>query len=183
MIGNEPIKQCSVVKDLGILISDQLKTHEQVDQVCKRANREINRIRRSFKCRSPSFIENMFKLFVRPHIEYAIEVWNPQDRGSINKLEKVQNRMTRMIPTGNIMNPDQRNRLLGLTSHENRRMRGDLINIYKNIENTTLFTLRNESRFRGHDKVLKIPASNCLIKKKLFQCEIKLTGIDSPKMW
>ena len=167
-IENVPIEQCSVVRDLGILMSHNLKIHEQVDQACKRANAEINRIRRSFICRSPSFRSSMYKLYVRPHMEYAIEVWNPQDIASINKLEKVQNRMTRMIPAGNILNPEQRNQLLGLTTHENRRLRGDLINMYKNLENTDLFTLRNDFRFRGHSKTLKIPVSNCMIKKNSF---------------
>ena len=133
LINDVPIQKSSKVKDLGIIISDTLKMHEQVDQACKRANFEINRIRRSFVSRSPTFIANMFKIFVRPHLEYAVEVWNPQDSLSIIKLEKVQNKMTRMIPAGHLLSPEQRNSILGLTTHEKRRQRGDLINMFKHL--------------------------------------------------
>ena len=101
-------------------------------------------------------------------MEYAVEVWNPRDRGDVLKLEKVQNKMSRLLPTGHILHPDQRNATLGLTTHEERRLRGDLINIYKQINNESLFTLRNNPRFRGHSKTIRVPLSNCLIKKYSF---------------
>ena len=167
-INGVPIQRSSVVKDLGVLVSEQLKFHQQVDQVCKKAHAEINRIRRSFISRTPSFIADMYKLYVRPHLEYAVEVWNPRDRGDVLKLEKVQNKMSRLLPTGHILHPDQRNATLGLTTHEERRLRGDLINIYKQINNESLFTLRNNPRFRGHSKTIRVPLSNCLIKKYSF---------------
>ena len=52
------------VKDLGIIISEDLKCHAQVNEVCKKAHLEISRIRRSFHSRSPKFITDMFKLYV-----------------------------------------------------------------------------------------------------------------------
>ena len=167
-IEGESIQKTAVVKDLGILMSEQLKFHDQVDSACKKAHAEINRIRRSFVCRSPKFIADMYKLFVRPHIEYAVEVWNPHARGDVLKIEKVQNKMTKLIPTGHLLRPEERNSALRLTSHEDRRLRGDLINIFKHIENEALFTIRNEPRLRGHNKTICIPLANCLIKKHSF---------------
>ena len=58
--------------------------------------------------------------------------------------------------------------ILGLKTHEKRRQRGDLINMFKHLSDESLFTLRNEPRFRGNSKTLKIPVSNCLIKKQSF---------------
>ena len=156
------------VRDLGILISEDLKFHAQIDQACKRAHAEINRIRRSFVSRSPDFIAEMFKLYVRPHLEYAVEVWNPRCRGDVMKIEKVQNKMTKLIPHGHMLSQQQRNAKLGLSSHEDRRLRGDLINIYKNIENQYLFSLRNNPRLRGNSRTINVPLSNCLIKKHSF---------------
>ena len=110
----------------------------------------------------------MYKLYVRPHLEYCVEVWNPTARGDINKLEKVQNKMTKLTCNTINMNPEQRNMTLGLSSHEQRRLRGDLINMYKNIDNDSIFSLRDNPRFRGHEKVVRVPMSNCLIKKHSF---------------
>ena len=167
-LGADTITRKQQVKDLGIIISDNLKFHDQVDEACKRANREINRIRRTFISRSPDFISGMYKLYVRPHLEYCIEVWNPQYQGDINKMEKVQNRMSRMMRQGNRLLPAQRNLALGITTHQQRRLRGDAINIFKNIENEELFMLRNNDRTRGHQKKLIHPNNNCNIKSHSF---------------
>ena len=69
----------------------------------------------------------MLKMYERPHLEYAEEAWNPKSVGDIQKMEKVQNKMTKLIPTGRSLTPEERNRVFGLTSHEKRRHRGDLI--------------------------------------------------------
>ena len=41
----------------------------------------------------------MYVSLVRPHLEYAVQVWNPFLEGDIEQLEKVQGRLTR-IPYG-----------------------------------------------------------------------------------
>ena len=168
-IENTIITRKEQVRDLGIRISDDLKFHTQVQSSCKKAHSEINRIRRSFLSRSPDFIGNMYKLFVRPHMEYCVEVWNPQMQGDINMMERVQNKMSRLIPNGRNLSHAERNRLIGVTSHQVRRLRGDLINIYKKHDDVNLFSLRNNERsLRGHNKTLAIPIINNNIKKHSF---------------
>ena len=46
---------------------------------------------------------------------------------------------------------------MGLTTHEERRKRGDMISTYKQINNPDLFTLRGSSRTRGNDKTIVMP--------------------------
>lgn len=41
----------------------------------------------------------LHKTLVRPHLEYAKCVWNPFLRQDITKLEKVQRRATKMVPS------------------------------------------------------------------------------------
>ena len=89
----------------------------------------------------------------------------------IIKIEKVQNRMTRLLSEGRRMTPEQRNRKLQLTSHEIRRQRGDMINMYKYITRTSgqdFFTLRDESRTRGHEKKIRLPRYGSDIKRHSF---------------
>ena len=167
-IEGKPILQKQQVKDLGILISEDLKFHVQVSEACKKAHREINRIRRCFISRTPNFLSNMYKLYVRPHLEYCVELWSPRFVGDISKMEKVQNKMTKLLHHGNILTPQERNNVLGITSHEQRRLRGDLINMFKNINNPSFFTLRNNERIRGNDKTIIVPPSNSVIKKHSF---------------
>ena len=77
-------------------------------------------------------------------------------------MEKVHNKMTRLIPNNRNMSHQERNELIGMTSHQVRRMRGNLIQIFKKIENENLFCFRNNGRLRGHDKTIVVPN----IKKK-----------------
>ena len=40
----------------------------------------------------------MYKSFVRPHLEYAVQAWSPHQLGHIRLIEGVQRRFTRIIP-------------------------------------------------------------------------------------
>ena len=154
------------------MISEDLKFHKHVDKISDRCNKEINRIRRSFTTRTPTFLAEMYKLYVRPHIEYCVEMWNPGYQGDIKKLELVQNKMTRLLNLGNHMRPEERNTMMGLSTHENRRRRGDLIATFKNIDNPNLFERRASSRTRGNDKTLMMPIARTLVRSHSLSCRI-----------
>ena len=166
------VNKKSQTRDLGIIISEDMKFHNQVNSVCSRANKEIHRIRRCFITRTPSFLSNMFKTYVRPHMEYAVEVWSPSYIGDIKQMERVQNRMTKLLRHGNMMTPEERNEVLGLSTHEERRRRGDMIATFKNIDNPSLFTLRNNDRTRGNAKTIVTREYKHDIKRHSFNHRI-----------
>ena len=97
-----------------------------------------------------------------------MELWNRRFVGDISKMKKVQNKMTKLLLQGNILTPQERNNVLRITSHEQRRLRGDLVNMFKNIDNQSLFTMINNARIRGNYKTIIVPQSNSLIKKPSF---------------
>ena len=92
-------------------------------------------ILRTFDHKSKEVILPLYKSLVRPHLEYAVQFWNPHHRRDIEKLERVQRRATKLIPS--LRNKTYHNRLksLGLQSLETRRMRGQLIEVYKILNN------------------------------------------------
>ena len=153
--------------DLGIVVSDNLKFHDQVMLSCKKATREINRIKRTFSSRNPEFLSNMYKMFVRPHLEYCVQVWNPVYSGDIEAMEKTQNRFTRLLRHGNIMAPEERNQVLNIQDHRTRRLRGDLIYIYKMFD-SGLFLPAIDTRTRGHSKKLQMQQYRNNIRKHTF---------------
>ena len=169
-IENEEIAHHVDGRDLGITISSDLKFHKHVNEVCRKANAEIHRIRRTFRSRTPKFLADMYKIFVRSQLEYCVEVWNPCFECDVQKMEKVQNRMTKLLNHGNYLSPAERNSMLGITSHETRRKRGDLIAMYKNVNNEKLFKLRGPTRLRGHDKTMNLPVAQNLIRKHSLAC-------------
>ena len=153
--------------DLGITVKNNLKFHEQVAVACKKATNQINIIRRSFVSRNPKFLENMWKTYVRPHLEHCVQTWNPVYAGDISAIEKVQDRITRLLPQSALMTPEDRNRRLSISSHETRRLRGDLIFIFK-LMNSEFFTLSTEGRTRGHSKKLRLERSRNNLRKHSF---------------
>ena len=153
-IDGEVLSRRSSALDLGIIVEDTLKFHAQVAKACKKATTLINTIRRTFVSRNPRFLENMYKTFIRPHLEYCVQVWSPVYAGDTTAIEKVQNRFTRLLPQSSAMAHDERNKLLNITSHEVRRLRGDLIYTYKMYE-SGLFEPSTETRTRGNSRKLK----------------------------
>ena len=62
------------------------------------ANSVIGTIKRSFSCLDKTMFRTLYVSLVRPHLEYASEIWNPYLIGDIQTLEKVQRRATKLVP-------------------------------------------------------------------------------------
>ena len=56
-------------------------------------------INRNFKYMKKNTFILLYKSMVRPHLEYANLVWHPYRKEDINKLEKVQRRATKLVPS------------------------------------------------------------------------------------
>ena len=166
-IEDEYLERKNNASDLGIIVEDDLKFHAQVSKACKAASKQINMIRRTFVSRNPKFLETMYKTFVRPHLEHCIQVWNPVYLGDISAMEKVQNRFTRLLPQSATMTHEERNRRLNITDHETRRLRGDLIYMYK-MYDSDLFTPSAEVRTRGNSRKLRLEFSRNNLRKHSF---------------
>jgi len=84
-------------KDLGIIVSDDLKWDKQCTAAVKQANRILGMIKRNFADRSKETILALYKSLVRPYLEYCIPVWNPYLVKDVKLIEGVQRRATKMI--------------------------------------------------------------------------------------
>ncbi len=92
------IPKVSLVKDLGIWMSSDLKFAYHIEKICKSANQMVNLIFLCFSSRDSKFLLHMFKTFVLSKIEYCSEVWSPYLKKDIIKLEQVQRRFTKRLP-------------------------------------------------------------------------------------
>jgi ribonuclease P/MRP protein subunit RPP40 len=73
----------------------------------------------------------LYKSLVRPKLQYAIQAWRPHLQKEINLLEKVQRRATRLIYSLRNKSYEDRLKALKLTTLKTRRIRGDLIEVFK----------------------------------------------------
>ena len=103
---------------------------------------------------------------MRPHLEYCVQAWNPHLHRDIDCLEKIQRRATRLVKGFAKKSYEDRLRLLGFTTLQQRRLRGDLIEMYKiltgreGVDRDKFFTAAStEHGLRGHSKKLFKPRS------------------------
>ena len=74
---------------------------------------------------------NLYPVLIRPLLEYCVQVWSPHKQGDIDLIERVQRRATKIIPALKHLPYEERLRRLKLTTLEERRVRGDMIETYK----------------------------------------------------
>ena len=98
----------------------------------------IGIIRRTFTFINGEIFTNLYKSLVRPHLEYSNIVWFPQLKKKSVAIEKVQRRATKLTPTLRDLDYKERLRQLKikLPTLKYRRYRGDLIEVFKIINET-----------------------------------------------
>ena len=129
-------------------------------------------LKNTFKHRGIKLWKNLYTTYIRPHLEFAIQVWSPHFIKDIEALEKVQQRATKTITELSNFTYEERLRKIGLTTLKDRRIRGDLIENYKSINGlndinwiqTPIKAVQHSesgpaARLRGHDQ--KMYAQNC----------------------
>ena len=85
------------------------------------------------------------------------EAWRPYRKKDIDTLERIQRRATKMIPELRDFSYEERLKECGLRTIETRRLRGDqievfkILNGYENIDRNMFFSLKKDSRTRGHE--------------------------------
>ena len=130
-LNNKVIQEVEQEKDLGVIVDNKLNFNEQCAAAVKKGNQVLGIISRNFSSLDKEMFLKLYKSMVRPHLEYAIQAWNPYTRKNIDLLEGVQRRATKMVKI--CRNLEYRNRLeyLGLTTLQTRRIREDLLETLK----------------------------------------------------
>ena len=123
-------------RDLGVFLDSSAKPSLQCAKAATKANQVLGQILRSFQCREKTTLTKLYKTFVRPHLEYAVQAWCPYTVKDIETLEKVQRRFVRQITslTGTY---EEKLSKIGLTTLKARRERGDCIEIFKMMRGLT----------------------------------------------
>ena len=117
-------------QDLGVTISADMKVSEQCGIAASKGNQILGLIRRNITYKGKKLIIPLYKAIVRPHLEYCIQAWRPYRKKDIDTLERIERRATKMILNG-----------------------------YENIDRNMFFSLKKDSRTRGHE--VKLVKDQC----------------------
>ena len=96
-IDNTAVCRVSTVRDLGIIISNDLKWSSHISHIVAKVSCCSYQILRSFTTNNVWILLKAYINHVRPKIEYNTVVWSPYLKKDINLLESVQKRFTRNI--------------------------------------------------------------------------------------
>ena len=146
--GGTVLSEVKEEKDVGVIISNDLKPSAQCAAAALNANRLVGQMSRAFTYRNKDTWIKLYKVYIRPHLEYAVQAWSPWTKKDIECLENVQRRVVKMTSGLRSLTYEDRLIELDIQSLEARRLRGDMIQTWKvlhhhdNIKEDSLFTRR-----------------------------------------
>jgi hypothetical protein len=150
------LKETVCERDLGVIFSTDLKWKNHVTVCESKANQMLGMVKRTFASMDLRLLRTLYVTFVRPLIEFAAPVWSPSLKGDKDTIERIQHRATRMVKKLRILPYDERLRKLGIVTLEQRRKRGDLIQVFKMFNKYEKIKLLKEPAFhkvlRGHKR-------------------------------
>jgi len=160
IMNEQELESTSEEKDLGVIVSDDLKPSKQCAAAVSRANRVLGTIKWSFNHRDKDLIKDLYISRVRPLLEHAVQAWSPQYKKDAKLLEGVQRRATKLVPELRNLEYEERLEQFGLTSLVERRTRGDMLEVHKIMTdekycNSHMLTRSHNSRTRGHSQKLE----------------------------
>ena len=131
-INGQYLNESVVEKDLGVFVSSDLNL--------------------DFKTKD--LIRKLYTTLIRPKLEYANVIWFPSSKKHVLMLEKVQRRCTKIGPLRGLPYTKRLEELC-LTTLEVRRIRGDLISMFRYFKGFDKINFLNppklsSSRTRGH---------------------------------
>lgn len=184
--GDHQIEKVDSEKDLGVLFDSKLSFRDHISSKVNIANRNLGIIFRTFSYMDTEMFLNLFKSMIRPHLEYATVVWSPMYKKDRIALENVQRRATKLVHACRNLTYPERLRKLGLPTLEYRRLRADVIQVYKIlndidiVDRDKLFKLATYRQTRGHPFKLYKERSRLNIRMNCFSNRVINTWNELP---
>ena len=168
------VTQVTTEKDLGVIFDEKLIFRDHISKKAALANRNLGLIFRSFTYIDKAMFLNLYKSLVRPHLEYATSVWSPMYKKDSITLENIQRRATRLVNSLSGRTYEDRLKILGLPTLEYRRLRADVIQVYKilnqidRVDIDKFFFNMSELSTRGNSLKIFKPRSRLKVRSSVF---------------
>jgi len=121
------------IRDLGVMMDSKLSFSAHYSLIVCKAHQRACLILRCFKSRDPVILFRAFTVYVRPLLEYCSPVWSPGYKTDIFRIESVQKRFTKRLNGCQDLTYKARFALLKTETLELRRLKQDLLYMYKII--------------------------------------------------
>ena len=129
------LTECDSEKDLGVIFNSDFNFREHIYTSISKAKSTMAWLLRNIISRNSEVMITVYKSLIRHHLEYCCQAWSPKARHGnwrvILDMEAVQRNFTRIIQGMENFSYRERLNKLKLTTLFERRMRGDLIETFK----------------------------------------------------
>ena len=135
--------------DVGVVTTSNLKPAAQCRKAARTAAAVLGQICRAFHYRDRHVFIQLYKQYVRPHLEFACAAWSPWQEGDKACLERVQQRAVAMVSGLAGREYEERLKELDMETLEERRHQMDMAQVYKiltgrdKVEVNRLLTMAN----------------------------------------
>jgi len=173
-LGADLLESSSAERDLGVLMDDKLTMSQKCALAAKKANGILEFIKQSVASRSREILLPLYSSLVMAHLEYCVEFWAPHFKTDEEILERVQRRSTKMMKGLEHLSYEERLRELSFFSLKKRKLRVDLVNVYKYLKQgyqedvARLFSVVPSDRTRGSGHKLKHRKFCLKMRKNVF---------------
>lgn len=174
-------------KDVGVVISETLKPALQCARAAKRANAVLGQMKRAFTYRDKTTWVKLYKVYVRPHLEYCVQAWSPYLEKDRELLEAVQKRAVRMIKGLKGKTYEERLQECNLTSLTARRQRGDLLEVWKILNGKDDLDAKKMFRFAASGAVrdTRMTTNPLNLEHRKFRLDVRkhFFSVRTTKTW
>ena len=171
-------------KDLGVIISSDLKTDKMVAKQSQKAHLKLTQFNTTFTYRGKTWLK-LYKTYIKPSMLYACEVWKPTTKEGIEKLESVQRRALKMAGLGGRSDYKEACKKAGMNSIEDELDEADMMRTFRilngddKINKETFWTLEEaregagRRRFKQKELKRTIATQRKDIRKKSFGSRVQ----------
>ena len=136
-IDQQPVKRVKQSKVLGVQIDEHLDWSKHIEFIASKVSSGNSAIKKAKEFVDRNTLVLIYNALVQPHFDYCCEVWDVLGKTLSDRLQKLQNRATRIIM--NFKNESGQSLLsrnsLGWTNLEERRAQIKAKLMYKSIKN------------------------------------------------
>ena len=171
-------------KDLGVIISSDLKTDKMVSRQAQKAHVKLSQFNSAFTYRGKTWLK-LYKTYVKPSLMYACEAWKPGTKEGIEKLEAVQKRAVRMAGGQGSKSYREACREAGINTLEEELDEADMLRVFRimngddKVDKEYFWTLEQarpgvgRRRFREKEVKRTIAVQRKDLRKKSFASRVQ----------